>query len=197
LDENKQETKTELKPLRAAYQVFVNEYMRDFNATRAYKVSHPASSDYAARVNAARLITNDNIKAHIKALIDEKLMSADEALLGIADIARGDIGELLDNNGLLDIRQAKALGLTKLLRKIRQKTITHIGKGVTDGDTEITEIEFEMYDAHAAKRDILKIHGKFSDTSLNIDLSLLTTEQLERIAKGENVLSVLANPSAS
>jgi phage terminase small subunit len=160
---DKQETKAELEPLRAAHRVFVHEYMRDFNGTRAYRMAYPRASEHTARVNASRLLAIANISAYVKALIDEKLMSVDEAMIGIADIARGDIGDLLDNNGLLDIRAAKEKGLTKLLRKIKQKTIMHIGKSDDDDDTEITEIEFEMYDAHAAKRDILKMHGKFSE----------------------------------
>lgn len=161
-DENEKD-EIKLKPLRTNHRLFVAEYLKNFNGTRAYKAVYPDSSDYAARTSASALLTNPNIRAHIAAQIAERLMSADEAMLGIADIARGDIGELLDNNGLLDIRMAKEKGLTRLLRKIRQKTVTRIGKKDDDDDVEITEIEFEMYDAHAAKRDILKMHGKFSE----------------------------------
>lgn len=124
---------------------------------------YPKSTREAARANAARLIATDNIKAEIQARLDEVHMSADEALKLHGDIARGDIGDLLDNNGLLDIRLAKAQGKTRLLKKIKQKTITRIGKKEDDDDVEITEIEFEMYPADAAQERILKIHGKFTD----------------------------------
>jgi hypothetical protein len=87
-------------------------------------------------------------------------MSADEALKLTADIARGDIGDLIDDNGLLDIRTARTKGMTKLIRKIKQKTITRIGKSDNDDDVEITEIEFEMYPSDAAQERILRINGK-------------------------------------
>jgi len=154
----------ELKPLTPGDLLFIVRYFEmHMNGTQAYLSLHPKSSYNNARSCAADILAKPNIKAEIRRRIDEQMMSADEAELGIADIARGDIGDLLDNNGLLDIRTAREKGLTKLLRKIKQKTITRIGKKEDDDDVEITEIEFEMYDAHAAKRDILKLRGRFSE----------------------------------
>lgn len=142
-------------------QVFINEYLKVFNATEAAK--RAGYSDKTAYSSGQRLLKVVEIKSVIDARIAEIHMSADEALKLQADIGRGDIGDLIDNNGLLDLRVAREKGMTKLLRKIKQKTITHIGKTDADGDTEITEIEFEMYSAQEAQRDILKMHGKFID----------------------------------
>lgn len=99
-------------------------------------------------------------------------MGADEALKLMSDMGRGDIGELIDNNGLLDLRVARQKGLTKLIKKIKQKTITRIGKTDDDDDVEITEIEFEMYDAKSAIENILKVGGKLKDTDLTINVKL-------------------------
>ena len=50
--------------------LFVDEYLIDLNATRAYKVAYPhVKSDGAARACASKLLT----KANIKAYIDEQL----------------------------------------------------------------------------------------------------------------------------
>lgn len=152
----------ESKPLNKKHQRFVDEYLKCFNATQAYLRVYPNSTRDAARANAARLLATDNIKAEVQGRLDEAHMSADEALKLLADIGRGDIGELLDNNGLLDIRLAKSSGKTKLLRKIKQKTITRIGKKEDDDDMEITEIEFEMYPADSAIERVLKVHGKLT-----------------------------------
>jgi len=46
--------------------------------------------------------------------------------------------------------------------------VTKIGKGDTDDDTEIHDVEIELYDAQAAAEKILRIHGKFTE---KIDLS--------------------------
>lgn len=99
-------------------------------------------------------------------------MSADEALKLLADMGRGDIGEVVDNNGLLDIRLAREKGMTKLLRKIKQKTVTRIGKSDDDDDVEIVETEFEMYSAKDAIDTILKAGGKLKDTDLTINVKL-------------------------
>jgi len=151
------------KPLSKKHQLFIDHYLRCFNQTEAYLAVYPSSSYDAARANAARLIATDNIKAEIQDRLNEVHMTADEAIKLHSEIARGDIGDLLDNNGLLDIRLAKQLGKTRLLRKIKQKTITRIGKKEDDDDVEITEIEFEMYPADAAQERILKLLGKFTD----------------------------------
>jgi phage terminase small subunit len=150
--------------------IFIDEYLRSFNATRA-----ALAAGYSEKTSYS--IGQENLnKPEIKSIIDERLraslMGTDEALNRLADMARGDIGELIDNNGLLDIRQAREKGMTKLLRKIKQKTITHIGKTETDGDTEITEIEFEMYSAKDAIDTILKAGGKLNDVNITIKASL-------------------------
>lgn len=44
---------------------FVNEYMKDMNGAAAYLRAGYKCSEDAARVNASRLLTNDNIKAEI------------------------------------------------------------------------------------------------------------------------------------
>lgn len=100
-------------------------------------------------------------------------MSADEALKLLADIGRGDIGDIVDDNGLLDLRIARQKGMTKLLRKIKQKTITRIGKTDADDDVEITEIEFEMYSAKDAIDTVLKAGGKLKDTDITINVKLV------------------------
>lgn len=151
-----------IKPLSKKHQRFVAEYLKCFNGTRAYMAVYPKSSYEAAMVSAHELLRNPKISGVIEEHKNMVLMQADEALKLQSDIANGDIGDLLDNNGLLDIRLAKSLGKTKLLKKIKQKTITHIGKD-NEGDTEIHEIEFEMYSADTAQERILKLHGKFKD----------------------------------
>lgn len=183
------------------------------NGTQAYLSLHPNSSYNNARSSAADILAKPSVKAEIRRRIDEMSMSADEAMLVLTDHARGDVSKFMDlssvgwNVSLIQTDEDgnPVLGTdgkvlpkpeTRVIRKLKQRVTTVIGKGDSE-DREIVETEIELYDAQAAARDILKLHGKFSDTSFNIDLSILSTEQLERIAKGENVLSVLANPSAS
>jgi phage terminase small subunit len=158
------------KKLTAKQRLFIDEYLRSFNATRAAIAA--GYSGNTARQMGSENLSKPDIKVEISKRLQESHMSADEALKRISDIANSDIGDLLDNNGLLDIRQAKEKGLTRLIRKIKQKTTTRIGKTDDADDVEIIEIEFEMYSAHEAQRDILKVGGAMRDSEININVNL-------------------------
>jgi hypothetical protein len=141
-------------------------FTNGYNATKAWMTTHPDSSYDAARANSARWIAKDNIKSEIARRLEEKHMSAEEAMERISDIARGDISQLMDVSSVgfnLDMAKAKEAGLTKLIKKVKQKTTTHIAKSESDEDREVVELEIELYNAHEAARDILKLHGKLGN----------------------------------
>jgi phage terminase small subunit len=52
--------------LTEANKAFCREYIFDWNGSRAYKIAYPDTTDESARVNASRLLTNDNIKGYIE-----------------------------------------------------------------------------------------------------------------------------------
>lgn len=57
------------KGLNGKQKRFCEEYIFDFNGTRAYKAAYPdMKSDEGATVNASKLLTNANIQAYIKQL---------------------------------------------------------------------------------------------------------------------------------
>lgn len=152
------------KPLTKKQEVFVNEYLKLFNgAEAARRAGYPAKS---ARVIASENLTKPNIKAEIQSRLNDLHMSADEALKLLAAMARGDIAELMDVTSMgfvLDIKKAQEKGLTRLIKKVKQKTVTKIGKKDEDDDTEVHELEVELYDAQAAIDKILKVHGRYLD----------------------------------
>jgi phage terminase small subunit len=151
------------KPLSKKHQRFINEYLKRWNGTRAYMVVYPKATEETARANASDLLSKTNISAAIAERIKESQMSADEAMEILAAHARGDIGQFSDRLGQLDLQAAKELGLSRLIKKFKQRTVTKIGKSDTDDDTEIHDVEIELYDAQSAAEKILKIHGKFVD----------------------------------
>jgi phage terminase small subunit len=151
-------------------QAFINEYLVDRNATRA--AIRAGYSEKGARVQGHRLLTDANVSAEIKARVDEKAMTANEVLERLADMARGDISDLMaltpsgftfelmvkDKDGNL-IPNPK----TKLIKKIKQKVTTILGKKEDDEDREIIETEIELYDAQAALVQLGKHHKLFTD----------------------------------
>ena len=150
------------KKLTRKQQIFIDEYLKSFNAAAAARIA--GYSEASIYEIASRLLTNDNIKAQIEARMIESHMSADEALKLMSDIARGDVAQLLDISsmgGNLDLKTAQERGLTKLIKKFKQRTTTRLSKTDEGEDTETHDIEIELYDAQAAQRDILKITGRF------------------------------------
>jgi phage terminase small subunit len=154
------------KKLTRKQQIFIDEYLRAFNAAAAARIA--GYSEASIYEIASRLLTNDNIKAQIEARMIESHMSADEALKLTSDIARGDITELLTPLGSIDLDYIRDNGLGRLIKKVKVRTVTKIGKGDKDDDTEIHDTEIELYDAQAAQRDVLKIAGKYKE---NVDIT--------------------------
>ncbi len=89
-----------LKPLSAKEELFVAEYMKDFNGTRAYRVVNPASSARAANANAVRLIARDSVTAAIAAAKENRVQrlgfDADRIAQEVYHIATADARELVD-----------------------------------------------------------------------------------------------------
>ena len=146
---------------------FVTEYLRDFNATQA--AIRCGYSPRSARVRGCLLLTKNNIAAAVKEAVE---MPVDEVKLRLADIARGDIADLMDITTAgysfkLVVRDADGNLVpnpkTKLIRKIKQKVTTLLSKKEDGEDREIIETEIELYSAHEALRDIGKIHKMFVD----------------------------------
>lgn len=159
------------KKLNKAQEVFVSEYLQCFNATEAYSRAYPKAKRDSARANGCKLLADTSISAIIQARLAEVHMSADEALKLQADIARGDITVFFTSYGNLDFDTLRNSGMGRLVKKIKQKTVTKIGKGEKDEDTEVLETEIELYPADAAQERILKIHGKLKGDAPTINIS--------------------------
>ena len=187
-----EETPT-LKPLSKKHQKVQDEYLLCFKQWVAYKAAFPNVTDESARSLSSKLFADVNFKAHLDKRITESQMGVEEALSLQANIARGDITDLLTPLGHVDVGHIRDSGMGRLVKKIKQRTITKIGKGEKDDDTEIHETEIELYPADVAQERILKMHGKFKD---RIDLSnedgSLQAVPVEEIARRVSVLVEIA-----
>jgi phage terminase small subunit len=149
-------------------QAFIREYLVDFNATQA-----AIRAGYSER--SARSIGAENLaKPDILAAIREQVTSADEVLVRLTDIARGDMADLMDITPsgftfrllLKDENGERVVNpKTKLIKKIKQKVTTFLSKSDDGEDREIIETELELYSAHEALRDLGKYHKLFVERS--------------------------------
>ena len=142
--------------------VFVEEYLQCWNAAEAAR--RAGYSERTARIQASKLLTKPNIQEEISKRIAEKAMSADEVLLRLGDMARGDIGEFMDIESMsfnLALEKAKELGLTHLIKKVKQRTTITQKK---DGDEEENHwIELELHDSQTALVHLGRVHKLFTD----------------------------------
>jgi len=168
--------------LRPRQEAFVREYVLDFNATRAALAA--GYSEKTARQMGSENLSKPYIQEAIKQRLQDKIMTQEEALVRFAEQARTDMKDFLtiDDQGNASVDFLKAQKLNKL-HLIKSITPTRYGTKV------------ELIDPQAALRDVGKNLGMFKEQNINIeiDLTKLTDEQIERLAKGEDVYSVITN----
>ena len=118
-------------------QIFADEYLKDLNGTRAYKVAYPSvKKDETARANASRLLTNANVKKYI----DEQL-------------------EKMHNDRTADAQEVLEY-LTAVMRGEHQEQ-TLIGEGM--GEQSIKNIDVGAKDRLKAAELLGKRHALFTD----------------------------------
>jgi phage terminase small subunit len=163
-----------MSELKSKQRRFIDEYLIDFNATQAaIRVGYARNS---AKVQGSRLLDNENVSKEIDRRIDEKAMSADEVLTRLADMARGDLADLMEitpTGFVFKLMEKDANGnvvvnpKTKLIKKIKQKVTTYLSKKSDGEDREIIETELELYSAQEALALLGKHHQLFTE---NINL---------------------------
>ena len=198
------------KKLTNKQQVFIDEYLKCFNATAAAKAA--GYSEKSARQTGCDLLADPNISVQIQARLAEIHMSADEALKLQADIARADLGvffkvadewmfnplpeyEILDEREVIDDTQEPPV--KRISYRVRH-VVLDTDKIVDPrysylmqkfSNTRKNGLSIELYDKQTAIRDVLKTHGKFVERhdlttggeKLNI-ATLKPSEIAERVA---------------
>jgi phage terminase small subunit len=153
--------------LNTKQEAFVNEYLKDHNGTQA--AIRAGYSKKTARTIASQLLAKLDISDAIKERVKERAMGPDEVLTRLADIARGDITDLMDvshTGFVIDLTGDTQEGKnpkTKLIKKIKQKVTTYLAKSESQEDREIVETEIELYSAQEALNTIAKLNGMITD----------------------------------
>ncbi len=148
--------------LTSKQQLFLSEYLIDFNATKA--AQRAGYSERTAYSIGQELLKKPEIQAEIKRKLDEKAMKSDEILQKLTEIARGDMGDYLDVSSMafqIDLAKAKELGKLHLIKRVRQKTTTICKDG--GEDVEQNQIDIELLDQLKALEMLAKYHGLLVD----------------------------------
>ena len=137
--------------------LFVAHYLICWNASEAAR-----KAGYSAKT--AYSIGWENLrKPEIKSLIQERMaeyvMSANEALARLSQMASGNLIDVLNTDDEFDFELARDKGMTHLVKKIKRRQFTD-KDGNTTRDTEV-----ELYDAQSALITLAKYHKLFTDKS--------------------------------
>lgn len=161
-------------------QLFVNEYLKCWNGTEAAKRAGYSGTYDSLRAIASQNLTKPHIVKYIQERIEEAKISADETLLSLAEIARGDMSDFFSVYGkvpVLDFEKAQKNGKLGLIKKLSMKP---------DG------ISFELYDKQSALNTFAKHHGLINDKlDIKIDIHIMIefVQAMQEI--GEDAESIL------
>jgi phage terminase small subunit len=126
--------------------------------------------------NGPKQLTFPYMREAIEARLTEVAMSATEVFSRLSDIARGDVGDLMDIESMsfdINLNKAKDAGKTKLIKKVKQITKTIKSQDGEDTETNIQEIE--LYSALDALQVLAKYHGLLVDrTEISGDVIVKT-----------------------
>lgn len=125
---------------------FVEEYLKDFNATKAAQRAGYSGVDSTLAATGSRLLKNDKVAEKVAQRLCESAMSTDEALRILAEQIRADVADCLGDDGLLSVTELKEAGLGHLI-----KSTTPMKEGV----------KVELYDKQYALNLILKAGGAY------------------------------------
>lgn len=137
---------------------FVDAYIVCLNGTEAARQAGYSGDDATLAVSASRLLRNAKVISSIDERISQFAMPANEVLLHLTDIARGDVADALNSVGGIDPLEAKRRGKSHIIKRFKVKTTFIPGKGADDEGMEIHETEIEMYDRLKALETLAKYH---------------------------------------
>jgi hypothetical protein len=154
--------------------LFTEAYLSNgFNATEAARSAGYKGNDNVLGVTGFDNLRNPKIAVIVQHRMNEAAMSANEVMARLSTIARGDVNDCLDEDGKFDLQKARRLQKTRLLKKLKSKRTSKRVDSFIEGDEKeketletslvYEEVEFEMYSAHEALRDIGKFHRLFTD----------------------------------
>jgi phage terminase small subunit len=157
--------------LTAKERMFVEYFLGEsfFNATDAARRAgyrHP-------NVQGPRMLVKVSIRDAVAARVGEAAMTANEVLARLTEIGRGKVTDFVDDDGKFDLEKARKAKKDGLLKKLKVKRTSKRVDRFEDGDGEqaetfetslvYEEVEFEMYSAHEALRDLGKYHKLFTE----------------------------------
>lgn len=169
----KEWTKEELESkLTDKQQAYVDEYLiNGFNGVQAALEVY-ATDDYSTAGSiSVENLQKPAIKELIKRHLQDRGAERDEVVARLAAQARGDIGDMLKVNDSghveISLKLAKELGLTHLIKKVKQSKRFEKREG--QEDVHYVDTTVELYSSSTALDKLARVHGLYKD-NLNLEV---------------------------
>jgi phage terminase small subunit len=144
-----------IEDLKPRHQVFVNAYLKCWNASEA---ARQAKYPFAG-VAGSGLLENPKIRSCIEQELRRHHLTSAMVLHRLRDMATSDITDFVDDSGNPKLESVREQGKGYLIKKIKTKRYK------TGDDSEIIEQELELYDAQSALVHVGKHLGLFNDAN--------------------------------
>jgi len=143
-------------------EAFTENYLANgFNGTQAAKdAGYSGSEDTLAHV-AAENLRKPQIASRVRERLDGLAANADEVLNLLADHMRADLADFdgcFDEDGRLDLVEAKKRGVSRLVKKLKSTTRS-IPQSQDKPPIRETTVEIELYSAQDAAAKLIPVLG--------------------------------------
>jgi len=134
------------QPLNDQQEVFVEHYLRSWNASEAARKA--GYSEQSAREIGSRLLTNVNIQEAIEERMKGLRMETNEWYARVTEQARGNLGDFIEDDGSIDVKQARA---DNKLRLLQEYQVEQTYRKVDEGDpVPVTKTKIKLYSSQEA-----------------------------------------------
>lgn len=161
--------------------IFATEYLKCLNATEAARRAGYKGDDKSHASIGYENLRKLEISSFINTEFTKHVMSAEEVLYHLTMIGRGDMDDILDDKGNLDLDKARARGKTGIIKKVKTRTIT-------SEDSDIVENEIEPVDRLKA----LELLAKYHDLINKVKVEDWRTQAIADIRAGNIPYEALA-----
>lgn len=147
--------------LRDKQAAFVNEYLIDFNATRAAQRAGYEGNDATLASVGWENLRKPEIADAIKKRLSEVAMTSDEVLMRLAQHGRADLGQWLSDDGAIDIAAMKRDGATHLIHEVERTERS--GMSADGGTWSHVTAKVKLHPAQPALSLLGKHHKLFAE----------------------------------
>jgi hypothetical protein len=148
---------------------FVDKFIQTQNATESALYAYNYESRDVAASKGSQLLRLGKIREEIQRRLGTHIASSEEVLQRLTIHARGDLTDILEPDGSINLKSAKKRGKSQLLKKLKVKKRTEFRD---DGTTiEHVDHEYEIHDPQAALNTLAKVHGLLSEKPQEVSLN--------------------------